>query len=227
MKRTLGLLAATALASAFLSQAEAAPVITVDPANQNVAVGGEASVSIDVSGLTQGVGGIQFDLAFDPTLLTGVSYSIDPAGAMGGPYDAGNDFSGGFGPDIYGNPAGNVDIVYLAEPLPASLADEGTGFTLATITFEGLADGLSPLTLSNFVLSESDGSTGIGGVTAVNGQICVGSSVNGNCNGGGSPPPPPPSAPEMDPSGALGALTLLAGGLAAIRGRRFKKVDAK
>jgi len=47
------------------------------------------------------------------------------------------------------------------------------------------------------------------------------------------PPPPPPSwgppppphvhrAPEIDPSSALAGLTLLAGGLAVLRGRRTK-----
>jgi hypothetical protein len=49
----------------------------------------------------------------------------------------------------------------------------------------------------------------------------------------GSPPPPPPSwwgppppkvhrAPEIDPSSALAGLTLLAGGLAVLRGRTGK-----
>jgi hypothetical protein len=40
------------------------------------------------------------------------------------------------------------------------------------------------------------------------------------------PPPPPPrtvSAPEIDPASALAGLTLLAGGLAVMRGRRGRK----
>jgi hypothetical protein len=39
------------------------------------------------------------------------------------------------------------------------------------------------------------------------------------------PPPPPPAvhrAPEIDPSSALAGLTLLAGGLAVLRGRTGK-----
>jgi len=43
----------------------------------------------------------------------------------------------------------------------------------------------------------------------------------------GPPPPPPPPyvhrAPEIDPSSALAGLTLLAGGLAVLRGRRTGK----
>jgi len=54
-------------------------------------------------------------------------------------------------------------------------------------------------------------------------------------NAGVTPPttlPPPPSwwpypkpvrAPEIDPALALGGLTLLAGGIAVVRGRRTKK----
>ena len=39
------------------------------------------------------------------------------------------------------------------------------------------------------------------------------------------PPPPPPHhrAPEIDPAGAMAGLTLLAGGLAVLRGRRRGK----
>jgi len=46
------------------------------------------------------------------------------------------------------------------------------------------------------------------------------------------PPPPPPfhrfpgspvAAPEIDPAAAIGALTLLAGGLAIVRGRRSRR----
>lgn len=34
---------------------------------------------------------------------------------------------------------------------------------------------------------------------------------------------PVPSAPEIDPAGAFGALTLLLGGLAVVSGRRLKR----
>jgi hypothetical protein len=208
MKRTLGLVAATALASAaFLSPAEAAPTITVSPVTQNVANGGTATVDIDVSGLTQGVGGFSFDLGFDPTLLSGISFANDPGVTMGA---APLDLSGGFS-------SGNLDTFFVADgtATEGSLsAAQGTGFVLTQLTFGASAvnSGLSALTLSNFVLSESDGATSIGGVTASNGQICVGS-----CGGGVQ------SAPEIDPAGALSAFTLLAGGLAVMRGRRIRK----
>ena len=209
MKRTIGMVAVTALASAaFVSQAEAAPVITVDPVTQTVANGGTATVDIDVSGLTQGVGGFSFDLAFDPTLLSGISFANDPGVTMGAaPLDLSNGFS-----------SGNLDVFFLADSSATEKtlsAAQGTGFVLTQITFGASAvnSGLSALTLSNYVLSESDGATSIAGVTATDGQICV-----GNCGGGGVT-----AAPEIDPAGALSAFTLLAGGLAVLWARRIKQ----
>jgi hypothetical protein len=201
------MVAVTALASAaFVSQAEAAPVITVDPVTQNVANGGTATVDIDVSGLTQGVGGFSFDLGFDPTLLSGISFANDPGVTMGAaPLDLSNGFS-----------SGNLDVFFLADSSATEKtlsAAQGTGFVLTQITFGASAtkSGVSPLTFSDFALSESDGATTIAGVTATNGQICVGSS----CGGGGVT-----SVPEIGPAGALSAFTLLVGGLAVLRGRR-------
>jgi len=49
-----------------------------------------------------------------------------------------------------------------------------TGFRLATVSFLGLAASLSPLTLSNVVLSNWDGTATLAGVTTQNGEICVG-----------------------------------------------------
>jgi len=63
----------------------------------------------------------------------------------------------------------------------------------------------------------------------------VGMAGNGNGNSGGgndncqgdcndpADPSTPTAAPEIDPAGAASALTLLAGGLAVLRGRREKK----
>ncbi len=84
---------------------------------------------------------------------------------------------------------------------------------------------MSALTLSNYVLSESDGATSIAGVTATNGQICVGSSCGGGGGGGSSSGGGGgvTSAPEIDPAGALSAFTLLAGGLAVLWARRIKQ----
>lgn len=53
-----------------------------------------------------------------------------------------------------------------------------------------------------------------------------GDSDDGDHGGNKSDPPSAPAAPEIDPAGALGALTLLAGALAIVRGRRAaRKAD--
>ena len=166
--RTLRRLALAALATtAFLSQAEAAPVVSISPASQNIGVGSPGSIDIIVSGLTDPTGGFSLTLGFNNTFLSSVSFLNDPGGKMGA---APLDLSGGFA-------GGSLDLFFVADA-SISLADlttsEGASFTLATVNFMGLADGLSPLTLSNVVLSTFDGSADLAGVTSVNGQICVG-----------------------------------------------------
>jgi hypothetical protein len=154
--------------TAFLPQAKAT-VVSVSPVTQTIGIGNAASVDIIVSGLTQpadAVGGFSLTLGFNGTFLSGTSFLNDPGGTMGAlPLDA----SGGFA-------AGSLDLFFVADVLETqkSLAgSEGAGFTLATVSFLGTAAGLSPLTLSNVVLSNWDGSATLSGVSTSNGQICV------------------------------------------------------
>jgi len=178
ISRTLRVLAATALATTvLLSQALASPIVSISPVTQTIGVGGFATIDIIVSGLTDPTGGFALTLSFNNTILSGESFANDP----GPPPKMGAsplDLSGGF--------SGNtLDLFFVADmtETEASLAaSEGGGFTLATVTFKGLVDGLSPLTLSNVVLSTWDGGLNGGpatlaGVEAVNGSVCVG----GNC----------------------------------------------
>ena len=82
---------------------------------------------------------------------------------------------------------------------------EGASFTLATVSFTGVADGLSPLVLSNVVLSNWDGTKTLAGVESVNGSVCV-----------GVPGVPCVAVPEP------GTLLLVASGLTAFAIRRRK-----
>jgi|RhiMethySRZTD1v2_1073278.scaffolds.fasta_scaffold424334_2 hypothetical protein len=167
--RTLQRLALAAVAAtAFLSQAEAAPVVSVSPASQTIGVGGNAAVNIIVSGLslTDPTGGFSLTLGFNNTFVSGVSFLNDPGHLMG---LAPLDLSGGFG-------GGSLDLFFVADAtatLATLAAAEGTSFTLATLSFMGTAAGLSPLTLSNVVLSNWNGDSTLAGVSAVNGSICV------------------------------------------------------
>jgi hypothetical protein len=174
--RTLQRLALAVLAAtAFLSQAEAQPVVSISPTTQTIGVGGNAAVNIIVSGLslTDPTGGFSLTLAFNNTFVSGVSFMNDPGTKMGA---APVDLSGGF-------TGGSLDLFFAADAsatLASLAASEGTSFTLATLSFMGVAQGLSPLTLSNVVLSNWDGSQDLAGVTSTNGQICV-AEIGGTC----------------------------------------------
>jgi len=173
IRRTVRMWAiATAAATAFLGQVQAAPVVTVSPATQNVGVGDPASVNILVSGLTEAVGGFSFVLDFNESFLSFVDYTFNLGNVLGaGPTD---DLSFGL------IDANSLDVFILADvsATEAELeAAQGATFVLATVNFTGLANGLSPLILSNVTLSMFDGITAIQGVTARNGEVCVG----GNC----------------------------------------------
>lgn len=202
--RTLQRLALAALAAtAFLSQAEAQPVVTVSPATQTIGVGGNAAVNIIVSGLslTDPTGGFSLTLGFNNSFVSGVSFLNDPGVKMGLlPLD----LSGGFA-------AGTLDLFFVADAsatLASLAAAEGTSFTLATVNFKGTAAGLSPLNLSNVVLSNWNGDSTLKGVTAVNGEICV--SVTGQACAINAIPEPE-------------TMVLLATGLAALMLRRRRK----
>lgn len=164
-------LAATALAvTTLLSQAVAQPVVSIVPADQTINVGDPVSIDIIVSGLTDPVGGFSLLLTFLDSIVSGTVYVNDPGVRMGvDPLDLSLGFLGGSGSPL--------DLFFVADPLEteASLAaSEGASFTLARVSFMGLANGLSPVQLSNVVLSNWNGTETLAGVTSRNGRICVG-----------------------------------------------------
>jgi len=190
--RTLRLLAVTAVALGTLLSTAPAEAITVSisPATQTIGTGSSTSVDIIVSDLTDPVGGFSLTLTFDDLLLSGDGFTNDPDGKMGAlPLDLSGGFSGG-----------SLDLFFAADALEteASLgASEGASFILATVKFTGLAHGLSPLTLSDVILSNWDGSSTLAGVESVNGEICVG-------EGGCEKPVPEPGTLALLGLGMLG-----------------------
>ena len=173
-KAMLALGAVLVIVAGFGSDAEAAS-ISVLPATQNALIGDTVSIDIVVSGLTDPIGGFSLLLNFDDTILQGVSYTNDPDTKMGG---APLDLSFGFGPG--GTSA--LDLFFLEDAsvdATTAAVSQGSGFTLATVSFLALANGTSPLTLSlggagAAYLSNFTGDFTVAADTA-NGSVCVGS----------------------------------------------------
>lgn len=158
--------------------AAAAPVLKLSPASTLVGLSTGFSVDIIVEGLDdasdEAVGGFSALLSFDDTLISGVSYVVDPDDKMGaGHVDLSFGFSGASGSPL--------DLFVVAEAGldgAALSALQGTGFKLATISFtSGVIEGLSTLKLSvvgagGTFLSDADGFE-IADVTAEDGKVCV------------------------------------------------------
>lgn len=168
MFRTARILALAGLiAAGAAARAEAAPIVSISPAEQTANIGDTVSVDILVSGLVEPVGGYYLSLLFDETVLTPSSYTNDPSGALG---PAPDDFSFGF---LGG---GALDLFYIADGTWDAgdlSAAQGGSFVLATVSFLAAANGVSPLILEFADLSNADGSALLDS-SATNGQVCVG-----------------------------------------------------
>ena len=162
----------TAVGSA--SRADAALLISIDPATQDVNIGDPVSVDIVASGITDPIGGFFFNISFSNAILTGDSYTIAPGGGLG----LFDDFSFGF----TGGTGSPLDLFVIADPLldEAGLAAaQGASFILATVRFVAAANGLSPIRIEQFDISNWDGTSTLP-AEASNGEVCVGRQIGPN-----------------------------------------------
>ncbi len=185
MKRNLRALSALAsiavAASTLLSQAQAAPVLSISltPAT-DVAFMGAVGVDIFVSGLTGAVGGYAFDLSYDITRVTFSSFLADPDTKMGDGLNPALDLSLGNGAFSVNF---NVLSGFFAAADEATLAAlQGPGFRLGHANFTAQSNaGFAAFGLSGFSLSNYDGTAALQGVTATGAQLCVSASGTGPC----------------------------------------------
>lgn len=208
------LAAAIALGVAGLSAALAAPTLSITPGQQHIAVGGAATVDIVISGLSginEVVSGYDLNVTFNTGVLQWSVINLTPGvTAMGG---ASNVLLGFDSDDTDGDIGGDITSFQTDTELLALQADP---FTLMTLSFIGVADGVSFLNFGadpdtqRLVtgLLDNFGIAGVLDLTYVGACISVGT---GDCT---TVPVPEPS------SYALAGLALLGCGLATTRRRR-------
>jgi hypothetical protein len=135
------LVAALTLATAGLSSAWAAPVLSIVPAQNSIALNGFVTVDIVISGLTgvnEIVSGFDLNVSFNTGVLRWSSIDLQPAiDVMGGNTST---LFGFDGDDTDGNIGGDITSFLDDDDLDAL---QGDSFTLMTLTFQGFADGVS------------------------------------------------------------------------------------
>jgi hypothetical protein len=194
----------TVMTLAFGVRAEAIPIVSVVPSNSgNHVIGDKITVDLVVSNLGgEPIGGFFVTLDFIDTIVTGFSYTNDPDDNFSNDLDLSCGFHplggacGGGPPNGGPNGLSFLDLFFVGDPNA-----QGDSFRLATITFEAIANGISPLIL-DVILSDETGLNDIE-PNINNGRICVG----GPC----------PVAPEP------GTLALLGAALAGFGVRRLRR----
>ena len=135
-------------------------ILSVQPSVTTANPGDVFSINIDVSGVTD-LYAFQFDLTFDPSILSGLDTSEGSFLPQGG--------STIFIPGAIDNVVGTV--TFTADTL-AGLGPGASGDgTLASLLFQSLSSGSSPIDLSNVILLDSSG----GDISAslINGSVTV------------------------------------------------------
>lgn len=138
------------LAACFLTVAAvSAATVSIDPTVTNVDVGSTFSLNVDITDITD-LYAFQFDIGFDPTVLSANSVSEGPFLSSGGGTTL-------FIPGTIDNGSGLVS--FTADALTGPISGVSTGATpgvLATLQFTALSTGTSPITLSNIMLLDSN-----------------------------------------------------------------------
>jgi general secretion pathway protein D len=124
----------------------AAAVVSVQPSTLTVTTGQTFSLAVDVTGITD-LYGYQFDLYFNPAILSAVSVSEGTFLASGGP----TIFVPGTIDDVGGTITYNADILE-----SATSGVNGSG-TLVNVAFQALTTGSSSVQIENLLALNSFG----------------------------------------------------------------------
>jgi len=167
--------------TAVASTGSGAVAISLNPASRSVALNEQFTMNIQVAAGTQAVDTVQASLNFNPALLRVVS--ITPGGSLGTVLQ-----------NTYNNTNGTLD--FGAGALPPATAPSGT-FTLATVTFQGLANTSgTPISFNSAAPRETgafyQGTSYYAAGSAAGATVAVG--------GGISPTPVPTYAPYPYPN---------------------------
>ena len=174
----LGIAGTAALVAMGLCvEAHAAPIISFAPVTQTVNIGDTAVVAIQISGLTAGtapaLGAWALDIDYNPAIV-GIDFLAGNATfglALRPPLEPLSDQ--GSNPSL----AGTLNLYEIAFADPGVLAGfQGDTFTLATLSFTALAQGVSPLNARILELSNENG-VAIAGAQTTPGEIRVGNVV--------------------------------------------------
>jgi hypothetical protein len=145
----------------------------IDPPSRNIpAVGQQFTVDLRVSNVTNpgGLGGYQFTLQFDPSIVSYVGVSD-------------GSFLGSTGSDIEcQSPTTDVGMVSFVCNTPGSESQRPSGSgQLARATFQTIGEGFSPLDLSGVILVDPPGEYITAGVA--DGSVSVGDGQGGPVGG--------------------------------------------
>jgi hypothetical protein len=129
----------------------AVPILSIEPLSKVVQPGQSFSLDVRISDITD-LFTLQFDLTFTPGVLSALSIAEGPFLPSGG--------ATFFISGIIDNVGGTIATT--GDSLIGAIAGVNGSGTLATISFQALALGTSPITLSNVMLLDSN----LGDITA-------------------------------------------------------------
>ncbi|WP_133718254.1 cohesin domain-containing protein [Methylocaldum gracile] len=196
MNKLLKILGLAVPLSLLAAQPASAISLVFNPVSQDVALGDPAKVDVIVTDLNnQLVGTYDFNVHWNDSILSLASVDFDTF--LDGPFDS---FQG-FDDSV----SGTVNVFEISLDLLTN-QDGNTAFRLFTLTFNTLANGLSPLSFTDNIastgefLGDENGDPFVPPVSAGRGSVCVG----GNCQQSQPIPVPEPPVVMLMGAGLLG-----------------------